>query len=364
MTGRREERTVPTNGSARRWVKRIGLGLVMLLVAAMAAGAALQAVADWRGARRFPQDGRSVALGGDYPGTTLNLNCTGTGSPTVILDSGLGLPAATWELVQRDVATFTRVCSYDRAGYGWSSELPMPRTSGAVARELHALLAASRESAPYVLVGHSFGGYNVRVYTSRYPTDVAGLVLVDASQEDADGAEPASMKKSDEELRATLIWQRTLAPVLIRIGVARFVFPAVPLGKLSEETREKVAYLNLQSKFARAAISELEAFSQSGDEVRATGTLGNRPLVVLTAGQEPDGAHLQKGVSLAEARAFHQVWVNDLQVRLARLSTRGRQVIVPDSNHGIPVERPDAVAAAIRDVCGEVRNDAVQTRLR
>jgi pimeloyl-ACP methyl ester carboxylesterase len=98
--------------------------------------------------------------------------------------------------------------------------------------------------------------------------------------------------------------------------------------------------------------------------VRATGTLGDRPLVVLTAGQDPDGAHLQKGVSLAEVRAFHQAWMNDLQVRLARLSTHGRHVIVPDSHHGIPLERPDAVAAAIRDVCDEARNDAAQTRLR
>jgi pimeloyl-ACP methyl ester carboxylesterase len=161
-------------------------------------------------------------------------------------------------------------------------------------------------------------------------------------------------------LRATLIWQRTLAPVLIRIGVARFVLRAVPFGKLSEETRDKDARLNLQSKFARAAISELEAFSQSGDEVRATGTLGDRPLVVLTAGQDPDEAHLQEGVSLAEARAFHQAWVDDLQVRLAKLSTHGRHVIVPDSNHLIPLERPDAVAAAIRDVCGEVRNDTAR----
>jgi pimeloyl-ACP methyl ester carboxylesterase len=195
---------------------------------------------------------------------------------------------------------------------------------------------------------------------AQYHADVLGLVLVDASQEDADSAEPASMKKSDEELRKTLIWQRALAPVLIRIGVARYVFPAVPLGKLSEETREKVACLNSQSKFARAAISELETFSQSGDEVRATGTLGDWPLVVLTAGQEPDAAHLQKGVSLAEARAFHQAWVNDLQVRLAKLSTHGRLVVVPDSNHLIPLERPDAVAAAIRDVCDEVRNDAAR----
>jgi pimeloyl-ACP methyl ester carboxylesterase len=81
---------------------------------------------------------------------------------------------------------------------------------------------------------------------------------------------------------------------------------------------------------------------------------------VLTAGQEPTGAQLHKGVSLTEARAFHQDWVNDLQARLVRLSTRGRQVIVPDSNHGIPLERPDSVAAAIRDVCADVRNDGTR----
>ena len=111
-----------------------------------------------------------------------------------------------------DVAKFARVCSYDRAGYGWSSAGPMPRTSGEIARELHALLMASGEKGPYVLVGHSFGGYNVRVYTGKYPAEVAGLVLVDASHEDQNRWMPPSMKKLNDDLTAqTSQYERNIA---------------------------------------------------------------------------------------------------------------------------------------------------------
>src|SRR5437762_4837397 len=179
--------TIPAPPKKRRFlrfVKRVLLGVVLLLVCALLAGAAYQAVANWKDARRFLQEGRSIALGAEFPGVMLNLNCVGQGTPTGILDSGLGVPAAGWDLVLPEVAKFARVCSYDRAGHGWSSAGPMPRTSEQIAKELHALLAASGERGPYVLVAHSFGGYNVRVYTSKYPADVAGLALVDTSHED------------------------------------------------------------------------------------------------------------------------------------------------------------------------------------
>lgn len=162
--------TIPTQPKTNfflRLVKRVLIGAILLLVCAAFVGAAYQAVANWRDARRFPQEGRSIALGSEFPGVSLNLNCIGQGTPAVILDSGLGVPAAGWDLVLPEIAKFTRVCSYDRAGYGWSSAGPMPRTSEEIAKELHALLTASREQGPYVLVGHSFGGYDVRIYTSR-----------------------------------------------------------------------------------------------------------------------------------------------------------------------------------------------------
>jgi pimeloyl-ACP methyl ester carboxylesterase len=102
----------------------------------------------------------------------------------VLLDSGMGVPAMGWMKVQPEVAKFTHVCSYDRAGYGWSDPGPEPRTSAQIATELKAVLDAAGERGPFVLVGHSFGGFNVRVFAGLQPKQVLGMVLVDASHED------------------------------------------------------------------------------------------------------------------------------------------------------------------------------------
>jgi pimeloyl-ACP methyl ester carboxylesterase len=338
-----------------RFVKRVLIGAVLLLVCAALVGAAYQAIANWRDARRFPQEGRSISLGADFPGVALNLNCVGQATPTVILDSGLGVPAAGWDLVMPDVARFARICSYDRAGYGWSSAGPMPRTSGEIAKELHTLLAAAGEKGPFVLVGHSFGGYNVRVYADKYPADVAGLVLVDTSHEDQNQLMPPSLKKLTEEQVKQLDSQKRLMPILIFLGIARLTAGDDGDSKLSKEFRDKMKYLQLQTKFIEAAFSEIKSFTESADEVRRTGNLGDRPLVVLTAGKDLEAKDLPKGVSVEEMREFRKTWMNDLQVRQARLSTRGKQIVVPDSTHMIPMERPDAVVNAIREVCQAVK---------
>jgi pimeloyl-ACP methyl ester carboxylesterase len=347
--------TPPKKSRWVRFAKRVLIGVALLLLCAALAGAAYQAIANWRDARRFPQEGRSIALGADFPGVSLNLNCRRQGSPTVILDSGLGVPAAGWDLVMSDVAKFARVCSYDRAGYGWSSAGPMPRTSGEIVKELHALLAASGEKGPYVLVGHSFGGYNVRVYADQYPADVAGLVLVDTSHEDQEQLMPPSLKKLTEDQVKQLDSQRHLMPILIFFGIARLTAGDDGDSKLSKEFRGKMKYLQLQTKFLDAAFSEIKSFSLSAEEVRRTGNLGDRPLVVLTAGKDLEAKDLPKGVSAEEMREFRKTWVNDLQVRQTRLSTRGKRIIVPDSTHMIPMERPDAVVNAIREVCDAVK---------
>lgn len=341
----------PKKSRWMRFVKRVLIGVVLLLLCAALVGAAYQAIANWRDARRFPQEGRLIAIGPEFPGVSLNLNCVGQGTPTVILDSGLGVPAAGWDLVMPDVARFARVCSYDRAGYGWSSAGPMPRTSEQIVKELHALLAASGEKGPYVLVGHSFGGFNVRVYADKYPADVAGLVLVDTSHEDQNRLMPPSLKKLTNDQIAQLDSQKRLMPILIFFGIARLTAGDDGDSKLSKEFRDKMKYLQLQTKFIDAALSEIKNFSESAEEVRRTGNLGDRPLVVLTAGKDLGAKDLPKGVSVEEMREFRKTWVNDLQVRQAKLSTRGKQIVVPDSTHMIPMERPDAVVNAIHEVC-------------
>ncbi len=339
------------SGRVKRWIGRGVLGILGLVVLAGIVGASYQALGNRADARRFPQQGKSVSLGPAFDNLTLSIDCRGQGSPTVILDTGLGVPAVGWNPVQTEVAKFARVCSYDRAGYGWSGASSAPRTSLEIVKELHALLEAAGEKGPFILVGHSFGGYNVRVYNGQYPNDVAGMVLVDASHEDQvarmSPALQAFMKKTTEDMQR----QVRLAPLLIWFGVARFAqrnqgeAPGV-----SKEFGREIIYLQLQPKFIDASSSEMKLFSESADEVRAAGNLGDKPLVVLTAGKSADASQLPRGFPKKEFDDFHEVWVNDLQVKESQLSTRGKRIMVPDSTHMIPFERPDTIVTAIHEV--------------
>ena len=123
-------------------------------------------------------------------GYSLHIQCVGTGSPTVVLDAGLGGTSLDWNLVQTEIGPTTQVCAYDRAGMGWSDTGPAPRTPGQIARELHTLLTNAGIPGPYVLVGHSAGGKNVRMFALQYPDEVAGMVLVDARSEYVDAHTP------------------------------------------------------------------------------------------------------------------------------------------------------------------------------
>jgi len=271
----------PGSGRVKKWIRRGLLGILALVVLAAIAGASYQALGERADARRFPQQGKSVSLGPAFNNLALSIDCRGQGGPTVVLDSGLGVPAVGWNPVQTEVAKFARVCSYDRAGYGWSGASSAPRTSLEIVKELHALLEAANEKGPYILVGHSFGGYNVRVYNGQYPNDVAGMVLVDASHEDqvARMSAPlqAFMKKTTEDMQR----QVKLAPLLIRFGVVRFSqrnqgeAPGV-----SKEFGQEMLYLQMQPKFIYASTGEMGLFSESAEQVRAAGNLGDKPLVV------------------------------------------------------------------------------------
>jgi len=344
----------PKKGRALRVIKRILQVVLALVVLAAICGAAYQAIGNWRDAHRFPQEGRSVELGAEFPNVSLNMECSGQGSPTVVLDTGLGVPAVGWKFVQPEVTKFARVCSYDRAGYGWSTPGPMPRTSGEIVKELHALLTASGEKGPYVLVAHSFGGFNVRVYTKEYPAEVAGLVLVDTSHEDQESRMTGSLKTFMKNQTAQVEFQKKVAKALIFFGIARLTTGEEGPANLPKSFLQEVKYLQLQPKFVDATVSELQNFSASADEVRAAGNLRERPLVVLTAGKEEDAKDLPKGLDKKDLDEFRKIWMNDLQVQEAHLSTRGKQVIVPDSTHMIPFERPEKVIAAIREVCEAV----------
>ena len=192
------------------------LGVVLLLAAA---GATYQSIATRAEARRSPEAGRLVDVGG----YRLKINCTGQGSPRVVLEAGLSDVSVEWEHVQPEIARFSRVCSYDRAGYGGSDPGPMPRTSAQIAYELHALLQNAGEVPPYLLVGSSFGGYSVRVFNGEYPDEVMGIVLADATQEDQYALLPAGWGRVYKSMVNRYKKQARWAPAYIDLGVARLM---------------------------------------------------------------------------------------------------------------------------------------------
>jgi pimeloyl-ACP methyl ester carboxylesterase len=330
------------------WFRRALLALVALIVVLALVGSAYQILGNWQDPRRFPQRGRSVQAGK----LKLNINCSGHGSPTVVLDSGMGVPAVGWALVQPEVAKFARVCSYDRAGYGWSETGPKPRTSLQIAKELRALLDTSGEKGPYVVVGHSFGGYNVRLFTSLYPGDVVGVVLVDAEHGDEEKRInellPTAVREQEQQRdeRAGLL-DRVLAPLLFHLGIDRLKSAVGWDGheSLPKEIRQELLYLNQRSE--AAGMAENSDDSTSWEQVRSVGDLGDRPLIVLTAGKPYDPDPL---LTKEQSDRQNDLWINVLQAEEAHLSTRGKQIVVPDSGHMIPYERPASVVSAIREV--------------
>jgi pimeloyl-ACP methyl ester carboxylesterase len=205
----------------------------------------------------------------------MHLDCLGKGSPTVILDSGLSDSSLSWYQVQPEVAKFTRVCSYDRAGLGWSASSPLPRNSGVCVDELHTLLHKAGIEAPFVLVGHSMGGYDVRLYASRFHSEVAGMVLVDSTYPDYAIWLP--------QLRSSLnAWSRQLRrqEYLMPFGLPRLMGWC---GVGPPELRSQLRTIECNVKRLRETLAECSSvWDASAAQVRATGTLGDIPLVVIS----------------------------------------------------------------------------------
>src|SRR6185312_8094081 len=156
-----------------KWAGLVMGGLLALAVVLALLGMGYGAIAAHREAVNYPAPGKLVDIGG----YRLHLNCMGTSAPAVIFDSGLGGTSLDWSLVQPGIAKITRACSYDRAGMGWSDVGPAPRSPKQIAKELQALLTKAKIAGPYVLVGHSLGGKNVRLFAAEHPDEGAGMGL-------------------------------------------------------------------------------------------------------------------------------------------------------------------------------------------
>jgi pimeloyl-ACP methyl ester carboxylesterase len=303
-----------------RWTRRVLIGLAGLLVIVVVAGATYEWIAGRRDLSATPPPGRLIDVGGHR----LHIWCTGTGSPTVILETGLGGAAVSWGFVQPEVARFTRVCSYDRAGLGYSDPGPSPRTARRIAQELSSLLDRSGITGPLVLVGASSGGFSMRIFASEHAPRVSGLVLVDASHEDQGHSVPPIAR---------------VVPVLASIGALRVL--GISFGMSPETLAPAVRAYGRATHFRasgyKAAASEIAHMEETANEVRA----GRRPLTIPV-------------VVITGARSADAWWLN-LQRDQVKLSTRGCHILAQQSGHVVTTDQPEVVVGAIRAVVDAAR---------
>ena len=332
-----------------RIIGKIALGVFSALCVALAGGAIYQFISTQIDTHSYPPPGQLV----DVNGYKLHIHCTGIAGPTVVLEAGMGGNSFEWSLVQPEVAKFTRVCSYDRAGNGWSDESTYPRTSSQIVEELHTLLAQANIPGPYILVGHSFGGINVRLYASRYPDEVAGLVLIDASHED----QFQKLPPFKQSLVEKLIFHRGLARFMAFIGAVRL------LNSFSNEHeifpgRIPTMYSKLQStpKFIGTIFEERRLFPKSLDQLKSTSThLGNKPLIVISAGRSFT-------LEECEEQGYSSDWLEqfdgaqkELQKDLTTKSFDSKQIIAANSGHMINRDEPKIIIDAISEIVNKLK---------
>jgi pimeloyl-ACP methyl ester carboxylesterase len=335
------------NTRTKLWAKTILKSIAGLVCFVLLAGSGYERFCRAQDQERFPQIGLSVDVGGRF----LNIHCLGDGGPAVILNSGANQPGYQWRGIQAQIARFARVCWWDRAGTGWSELGPFPRTAEANARDLHMLLQASGTKPPFVMVGYSVGGHDIRLYNALYADEVAGMVLVDAAHEE----EAERIGEWGRGRRpARWLWYPgyLAARVLAATGVLRMTRHQGQPRLIPDWTERQSAILaHLQRRPEAFAAAISSGGSLTNDAlVRKAGGFGDKPLLVLTAGS----AGQPSPESDDEVAAYREVWVHELQPKLARLSTQGKQVIVPNATHGTILELPEVVTTAVKEVVDDV----------
>lgn len=259
----------------------------------------------------------------DVGGYQLHIHCSGSGSPTVIVDVGLGDDSTDWTPIQQAISTNTRICVFDRPGYGWSDFGPSPRTSNRIASELEILLEQAEIAPPYILVGHSFGGYNIRVFAANNPQMVAGMVLVDASHEDQYNQFKIKLPNNFNR-RGTIM-----------------ILP---------KSTDSLAHANkppvLRERAFHAARAEISALDESSMQLQKNSALPIVPLIVISRGKPEwygDVSQQQR----------ENTWI-DLQQDLSHLSPISTHMFAHQSGHAIPHEQPEIIIEAIEQIVSQV----------
>jgi pimeloyl-ACP methyl ester carboxylesterase len=307
----------------RGWLVKLGR-IVILIAGLMIVGAIYESLAEAADAKTYPPPGQFIDVGG----YNLHINCTGTGGPTVVIVSGLGDWSTTWAgSVQPEVAKTTRVCTYDRPGFGWSDPNSLPSDAAQFAAELHTLLQNANVPGPYVMVGHSLGGLIVRVFAHDYASEVAGVVFVDSM----------NPKQVTEELSNRLALFSSLEAALSRVGIGRLLVKLPAIASGAPKDGEAYYPLFVRPQSFQATANEYRALPASAAEAAAVKSFGDLPLIVLTA-------------KLNDNPGWPE-W----QAELPQLSSNSQHLYAEHSGHVIQFDEPQAAVNAILKMVELVR---------
>ncbi|TRV42317.1 MAG: alpha/beta hydrolase [Microcystis panniformis Mp_MB_F_20051200_S9] len=319
-------------------------GILITLVALLVLlGMVYQQISTVKDLSKYPPPGQLIDVGG----YRLHLHCKSQGHPTVVMDYGLGGISPLWYQVQSQVAKFTSVCVYDRAGYGWSEPSPHPRTSLIMVQELHTLLKKGGIAGPYLLVGHSLGGLNMRLFASQYPSEVVGVVLVDAV--------PANVySRLGSEFRENMAATRQMfgsLSIISRLGILRLLLQlkgsdVAPefVQKLPPSVQSVVLAKFLPQSF-NTALAESALLEKDAELVSQTSFPSHLPLVVIS-----HGLNMFSGQNVEAAES---IW-RQLQAETSQLSTSGSLQIADGSGHNIHIDQPQLVVDAIRKILEQI----------
>jgi pimeloyl-ACP methyl ester carboxylesterase len=319
----------------RRRVEQVVLSLIIVLAAAVTASSAFNAITIWSFRPRDPTPGNIYVVDGHK----MHIDCMGSASPTLVLESGLGSAWEIWSKVQPELSRTTRVCSYDRAGYGYSDAQLTPRDADHIAIELHGLLLQAQVTGPIVLMGHSLGGLFIRDYATRYPEQVAGLVFLDAV------TPPWALGKVDAPPQwITRVGVRvacsTNSPALV--GSCSWPRPGLA-------PRWKIAAEGLCHPQSCAMEPESDSFDRSGEETLPTGQYGTLPVLIIS--HDPAKA--------AQPADWENAW-SQMQEDLKKLSTRSRRIVARNSGHMIQLDRANLIEKEVSLFIEQIRGRAPQ----
>ncbi len=295
-----------------RNIKRSIIGIVSIVLLSTIAGTIYQTAASEADQRNFPPPGNLI----DVDGYKMHIYCMGEGSPTIVLDHVGGGSSVDWALIQPKLAEHTRVCAYDRAGYGWSEYNPAPRTLEQQVHELHTLLANANEKEPYILVGHSYGARVARVYAAKYPQEVVGIALMDPGVLYDDPRYPEETLSELESESSMIRTARRLTP----FGIVRIFQPltAGPTFDLPEEARLASVSFSVSEKYWHSLVDQTDLLSTIFEEEHNVTSLGDLPLLMLISAEPDDETH--------------QVYTQ-ANIEMAGLSTNGSYQIVDGATH-------------------------------